>query len=53
MPRGAWASFKITRGNWASVEKDAACAERANRRIFGAPSRAAEVTVRAWADTCN
>jgi len=53
VPRGGFASFKITRGGWPTVEKGDACVEVDNRRAFGAASRVVAVTVTAWADRCN
>jgi alpha-glucosidase len=50
---GASFDFKVTRGSWATVEKNADCSERANRTVTAAGA-SAEVTVRvaAWADGC-
>jgi alpha-glucosidase len=52
LPRGGWAFFKVTRGGWPTVEKDAACGELANRHVFGAPARPVAISVAAWADRC-
>ncbi len=30
-PRGSWLEYKLTRGDWDTVEKDASCQERPNR----------------------
>jgi alpha-glucosidase len=51
-PRGGFAWFKITRGDWATVEKGGACAEVPNRHAFGAAARPVEAAVVSWADTC-
>lgn len=51
-PRGGYASFKITRGGWPTVEKGDACAEIDNRRAFGAGARPIAVRVVAFADRC-
>ncbi len=50
-PRGGWLFFKVTRGDWTTVEKTAACAEIDDRHALGA-ARPIEVTVAAWADRC-
>jgi alpha-glucosidase len=57
-PRGQYAAFKVTRGDWATVEKalesaegNPRCVERANRVAFGR-SHDVELTVAAWADRC-
>jgi alpha-glucosidase len=52
IPRGGYASFKITRGSWPTVEKGDSCVELDNRRAQGAATRPILVTVTAWADTC-
>lgn len=51
VPRGQWFFYKITRGAWSSVEKDATCGERPNRSAIGAASALA-ITVERWADGC-
>ncbi|MDB4935123.1 MAG: Alpha-glucosidase [Labilithrix sp.] len=53
IPRGGYASFKISRGGWPTVEKGEGCVEIDNRRAFGAATRAVVVTVTAWADSCS
>jgi hypothetical protein len=50
VPRGGYASFKISRGGWPSVEKGEACVEVENRRAFGAATRGVVASVVAWAD---
>lgn len=52
VPRGGYASFKITRGGWPTVEKGDGCAEIDNRRVFGAATRPVVVSVTAFADRC-
>lgn len=51
VPRGGYTSFKITRGDWPTVEKSGTCAEIVNRRALGA-AEGIRVTVAAWADRC-
>jgi alpha-glucosidase len=50
-PRGGYTSFKITRGDWPTVEKSGACAEIKNRSALGA-GEPLTITVAAWADRC-
>ena len=52
VPRSGYTSFKISRGGWPTVEKGDGCVELANRRVFGAATRPALVTVSTWADRC-
>ncbi|HSO34404.1 MAG TPA: hypothetical protein VLT33_17830, partial [Labilithrix sp.] len=52
IPRGAYTSFKISRGDWPTVEKGEACAEVGNRRALGAATRPIVVRVTSWADRC-
>ncbi|MBI2392746.1 MAG: hypothetical protein HYV09_24385 [Deltaproteobacteria bacterium] len=51
VPRGKWFFYKVTRGAWSTVEKDATCAERSNRSALGGAAALA-VTVERWADGC-
>ncbi len=53
MPRGAWFEYKITRGDWATVEKWAGCAEADNRYGLAAAWPVREDTVATWADWCR
>ena len=48
--RGAALEFKVTRGSWETVEKDAAGGEIANRRWQVAGGDTVRVTVGAWRD---
>lgn len=48
LPRGAEVEFKVTRGSWGTVEKDAAGAEIANRRIKLSGDQRVEVVVATW-----
>jgi alpha-glucosidase len=52
VPRGAYTSFKITRGDWPTVEKTAACGELDNRRALGSALDTVTVTVASWSDRC-
>ncbi len=48
---GTAVGYKYTRGSWASVERGAGCAERANRAVR-AGSPAEPDVIAAWADRC-
>lgn len=52
VPRGAWWSYKYTRGDWSSVEKWPDCEEADNRYHFGRAWPIKEDTVAMWADLC-
>jgi len=51
-PRGEWFEYKITRGGWETVEKQANCAEVTNRARFGAAGTRT-ITVANWRDRCG
>lgn len=56
VPRGTELEYKITRGSWGTVEKDASCRERPNRRLVvspGSPSAPVveRIAVEAWGDS--
>ncbi|MBX3269712.1 MAG: DUF5110 domain-containing protein [Sandaracinaceae bacterium] len=53
LPRGEWFEYKITRGDWLTVEKWADCAEAENRYGFAAAHPARLDTVAAWRDRCE
>jgi alpha-glucosidase len=53
VPRGEWFWFKVTRGDWATVEKWPACEEATNRYAFGAAHPGRDDTVWTWADLCT
>jgi hypothetical protein len=52
VPRGSFTFFKVTRGDWATVEKDAGCGEISNRPAFGS-ARTLGIVVGGWADRCQ
>ncbi len=52
VPRGEWFAYKITRGGWETVEKQADCSEHPNRTRFGAAGTQT-ITVATWRDTCG
>jgi len=52
VPRGEWFEYKITRGGWETVEKQANCAEHTNRARFGAAGIRID-TVANWRDRCG
>jgi hypothetical protein len=52
-PRGRWFDYKITRGDWCTVEKGEACAELADRYGLGAATPARVDRVAAWRDGCD
>jgi hypothetical protein len=52
LPRGEWFEYKVTRGSWETVEKQASCAEVANRSRFAAAGTQIE-TVATWRDRCG
>lgn len=51
--RNSQVEFKFTRGSWATVEKDATCAEITNRVETADQDRTIPLTVVKWADLCN
>jgi alpha-glucosidase len=52
VPRGAWFEYKYTRGDWLTVEKDAACGERVNRARPGGALPVVDRVAR-WRDACG
>ena len=46
--RGAELEYKVTRGSWETVEKDAGGGEIANRRLTPGQDMTVEIEVRAW-----
>ncbi len=48
--KGQQIAYKVTRGGWDKVEKDAAGQEISNRTIDAASDLTAQITVLAWAD---
>ncbi|MFH2127346.1 MAG: TIM-barrel domain-containing protein, partial [Pseudomonadota bacterium] len=53
LPRGAWFEYKITRGDWTTVEKWAGCLEATNRYGLAAAQPVREDVVASWADWCR
>lgn len=53
LPRGEWFEYKITRGDWLTVEKLAGCAEAGNRYGFGAAHPVRHDSVAGWRDVCE
>ncbi len=49
LPRGLVVQFKVTRGSWATVEKNLAGGDVANRQVVADEDREVEVEVAAWA----
>lgn len=52
VPRGEYFFYKLTRGDWTTVEKWPGCVEATNRYGFGQANPARQDTVVAWADRC-
>lgn len=52
LPRGEWFEYKVTRGSWDTVEKQADCTEVANRSRFAAAGSQID-TVATWRDRCG
>lgn len=50
VPRGARVEFKVTRGDWETVEKDARGGEIANRKHLAARDTSLRLSVGAWRD---
>lgn len=50
MPRGIEVQYKVTRGNWNSVEKHRNGAERANRRLVVTDDHEVTLDVECWSD---
>ncbi len=53
MPRGEWFEYKLTRGDWLTVEKWAGCVEAGNRYGLGAAHPTRSDVVAAWRDVCD
>ncbi|MCB9594661.1 MAG: DUF4968 domain-containing protein [Sandaracinaceae bacterium] len=53
LPRGEWFEYKITRGDWLTVEKQPDCAEVGNRYGFGAAHPLRLDAVAQWRDVCE
>ena len=53
LPRGEWFEYKITRGDFLTVEKQAGCTEGGNRYGFGAAHPVRRDTVATWRDFCG
>ncbi|MCC6995160.1 MAG: alpha-glucosidase [Deltaproteobacteria bacterium] len=53
IPRGTWFHYKVTRGDWATVEKGAGCVEMTNRYRLAASSTVISDTVATWRDICG
>jgi alpha-glucosidase len=51
--RGRYLFYKITRGDWSTVEKKAGCLERDNRATLASAGPVREIEVAAWADLCQ
>ncbi|MBM4395011.1 MAG: alpha-glucosidase [Deltaproteobacteria bacterium] len=53
LPRGEWFDYKITRGDWETVEKWPGCQEATNRYGFASAWPVRDDTVSGWADSCR
>jgi predicted alpha/beta superfamily hydrolase len=50
LPKDKQVEYKVTRGTWATVEKNADGSEMANRTLTPTKDAAVEIEVKAWAD---